>query len=487
MKQLTLVLYFTCLILLSVYGAHIYWLVYWERRGTKRKQHKPREDRTAWPMVTVQLPLYNEPAVAARLIDAVVAFDYPKNRIEIQVLDDSDDETPDIIHRCVDAHQRNGVDISHIRRSRRIGYKAGALAHGLTRARGELVAVFDADNVPQPSFIKDLIDEFDDPHVGMVQARWDHLNLNQTLLSHAQAMYLDGHFFIEQKGRNAAGVFLNFNGTAGIWRKTTIASSGGWLADTLTEDLDLSYRAQMRGWRLVYRPDVAVPSELPNDVRAFKLQQYRWARGTVQTARKTLPLLWRGSYPIKTKLAATLHLTTKFIALLMVAMTVLLVPALWYRWDSWMLKFAVVDLPLFVLATGSMSVFYHRVQKVAGRAEQRLWWRMPLLMSVGIGLTITNSGAVLDGLFRGEGTFQRTPKLGVVGEKIAQMGSSLPFQPSALLELLAGLYALCAIAVALVEGVWVAVPFLFTFMVGYLYLGWQGLIASWRSGSELAD
>jgi cellulose synthase/poly-beta-1,6-N-acetylglucosamine synthase-like glycosyltransferase len=484
-KSIVVGAYFIGLALLSVYGAHVYWLILWHRRALRRPRAGP-EVAGELPTVTVQLPLYNEASVAARLIDTVASFDYPSSRLEIQIVDDSTDGTREISAQRARYWRSRGIDIRYYHRPRRNGFKAGALDYGLQRARGDLIAIFDADNLPEADFLLRTVGEFGDPSVGMVQARWGHLNLNATLLSRAQALYLDGHFLVEQTARSTAGVFFNFNGTAGVWRRQAIETAGGWTADTLTEDLDLSYRAQMAGWRFVFRSDVVVPSELPNDVRAFKLQQYRWARGAVQTARKTLPRLWQSRFPLRTKIAAAFHLTSKAVSVLMVLMTALLLPALWYRWEGGWLRFLLLDAPLFVLATGSMGVFYRHVQRAAGHSTRGLWWRMPLLMSVGIGLTVTNTRAVIDGLLRSAGEFERTPKSGIIGNRVPRVGWSGPFQITSLWETGCGLYSLAAIAIAALQGVWVAIPFMTTFAIGYLYLAWRGIVSQGSAARDVA-
>ncbi|MFQ5720351.1 MAG: cellulose synthase family protein, partial [Acidobacteriota bacterium] len=287
-------LYLALLGALSLYGIHRWFLLWFARRPMAGPDRSPRAGGPV-PWVTVQLPVFNERLVVEGLIDATCAIDWPRDRLEIQVLDDSTDDTADLVAERVRQARAQGFIIHHVRRARRHGYKAGALAAGLTTARGEFIAVFDADFVPPRNFLQATVFEFDDPQVGMVQARWGHLNRRRSWLTRIQAVFLDGHFLVDHVARTRSGCFFNFNGTAGIWRRRCIEDAGGWQADTLTEDLDLSYRAQLRGWRFVYRPDVLAPAELPARMSSFRSQQHRWAKGSIQTARKLLPLLMSGS------------------------------------------------------------------------------------------------------------------------------------------------------------------------------------------------
>ena len=295
-----LTIYYLVLGVLAFYGLHRLALVMVYLRTRRRVPPRPA-DPLEWPVVTVQLPLYNEMYVAQRLIEAVCRLDYPRDRLEIQVLDDSADETTGIVARVVEEQRRLGIDIHHLHRTDRRGFKAGALAAGLERARGNLIAIFDADFVPQPEFLREAVPHFSDPGLGMVQGSWAHINRGYSLLTRAQAILLDGHFLIEHTARNRGGCFFNFNGTAGIWRREAILLPGGWQHDTLTEDLDLSYRAQLAGWKFLYLPDLAVPSELPVDINGFKGQQYRWTKGSVQTGRKLLGRILRAPLPWKVK------------------------------------------------------------------------------------------------------------------------------------------------------------------------------------------
>jgi cellulose synthase/poly-beta-1,6-N-acetylglucosamine synthase-like glycosyltransferase len=303
------IIYFAMLVGLSCYGVHRYLMIYLYYKYRKQTP-KPAGHFATLPKVTVQLPLYNEMYVAERLLDAVVALDYPKDKLEVQVLDDSTDETTEIVaHKAAELRQQ-GFDVSHVHRSNRHGYKAGALEHGLQTATGEFIAIFDADFVPQPDLLQTTIQYFTDPNIGMIQTRWGHLNEHYSMLTRLQSMFLDGHFLIEQTARARSGRFFNFNGTAGIWRRTCIISSGGWQHDTLAEDLDLSYRAQIKGWQFLFLPNIVTPAELPVEMNAFKSQQHRWAKGSVQAGKKMLPVLWRTKLPLKIKIEGTVHLTS---------------------------------------------------------------------------------------------------------------------------------------------------------------------------------
>jgi hypothetical protein len=386
------------------------------RRGGAGSAVWPRSgaDGTA-PMVTVQLPLYNEPAVAERLIAAAQALAWPRDRLELQVLDDSTDETTDLVAAAVARARAAGVTAHHVRRGGRSGYKAGALAHGLRSARGELILVLDADFVPPPDLLRRTTFEFDDETVAVVQTAWGHLNRETGLLTRAQALMLDGHFHVEQRARHAAARFFNFNGTAGIWRRSAIDDAGGWSADTLTEDLDLSYRAQLRGWRFVYRDDVVAPAELPITCAAWKSQQYRWAKGSAQCAKKLVPAVVAAPLPARVRATALLHLTSNFsypltlgLALLCAALELPLVRG----HAGAAIATLALTWPLFAAATLGY-VGYYLASSRQGLA--RTLAAMPLVMATGLGLTVNQTRAVSAGLRRHVGEFVRTPKSGTVG------------------------------------------------------------------------
>jgi cellulose synthase/poly-beta-1,6-N-acetylglucosamine synthase-like glycosyltransferase len=459
-----LAVYGLALVGLVIYGLHRGWLLLTYRR----LRHTPRRP-SAWPgplpRVTVQLPVYNERYVVERLLDAVCALDYPRDLLEVQVLDDSDDDTAELARRRVRRYAERGVRIEHIRRGGRGGYKAGALAYGLARAHGEFVLVLDADFVPPADLLRRMLPPFADRSVGMVQARWGHLNADASWLTRAQALVLDAHFHIEHGARSAAGLFFNFNGTAGIWRARCIHDADGWQVDTLTEDVDLSYRAQMRGWHFVYLPDVVVPGELPESVRAFRSQQARWARGSIQTARKLLPALLRGQWSWRVKLEAVAHLTAYVPSSLTLAVAVLVLPAAVVRLRHGWPLLLVADLVFFAAAVGPVSYFYAETLRANGR---RAWPAalayVPLVLALGIGISANNTRALLAGLFRrGPAAFVRTPKQGG-----SSSGYRAPFNPwGAAAETALALYVAVAVGYALWHGLYPSIPFLLLFQYGF--------------------
>lgn len=369
-----------------------------------------------YPLVTVQLPVFNEMYVMERLIDTVAAFDYPKSRLEIQVLDDSTDETLEISRKKVEEYKAKGFDISLHHRVDRSGYKAGALQKGTAKCKGEFIAIFDADFMPHPDFLQRTIPYFDDDKVGVVQSRWEHINDNYSLLTRVQAFFLDAHFTVEQKGRNASGYFINFNGTAGVWRKATIADAGGWQADTLTEDLDLSYRAQLKGWNFVYREEVLSPAELPADMHAFKSQQFRWIKGGAETARKLLPQVFRSKFPFSVKLNAFTHLLSSSVYVLIFLLVAVSIPLLFVKNTYFDTPYIHYSTP-FLLTTVAVAIMYFvssgsKVYKLKGFLNYLLM--LPLFLIVTMGLSLHNALAVLRG-FSGEKTpFIRTPKFNLM-------------------------------------------------------------------------
>ena len=415
--------YFAVLLLLSMYGVHRSHLVLtclrFRRRIEDMNRGKalpdlPSED--AYPTVTVQLPLYNEATVAARLLEHVARLDYPRNRLEIQVLDDSTDETGAIVRGLIATlKERFGedLDLVYMRRGDRIGYKAGALDAGLKVAKGDLVAIFDADFLPQPDFLRALAPHFvADPKVGMVQARWGHLNREHSLLTRVQALMLDGHHLVENRARSAAGWLFNFSGTGGMWRKQAIQTSGGWQHDTLTEDLDLSYRAQLAGWRFIYRENVVTPAELPEDVSAFRAQQFRWAKGTVQTSRKLMKRVMTAPLTLSQRVEAFFHLTPHFAYPLMVFLSILLLPALVLMPATNPRTMLLIDLPLCIGTTGSLAAFYAMAEAAQGRTRRSALRQLPALLALGAGLAPHLTKAVWEGLQSMAGEFIRTPKKG---------------------------------------------------------------------------
>ena len=467
-----IILYFVLLAFLSIYGSHRYYLAFLFIK-TLDKNRTPDKEFEKLPPVTIQLPLFNEMYVVERLIDSVVKTDYPKDLLEIQVLDDSTDETVEIVKSRVEKYRKEGFDIKHIHRTNRSGFKAGALEAGMAEAKGEYIAVFDADFIPTPSFLKKTIHYFTNPKIGMIQMRWGHVNRDYSLLTKLQAIFLDGHFVIEHTARNRTGRFFNFNGTAGIWRKKTIIDAGGWQHDTLTEDLDLSYRAQMKGWNFIYLPMHEVPAELPVDIIAFKSQQHRWAKGSIQTAKKLLGRVFRSDYPMKVKIEAVFHLAGNVNYLVMIPFSLLILPLIIVRteldWNRWL----IIDIPLFLLATTSISAFYLLSQKYIFPSWKNTFKYLLFLMGLGIGLSVNNSVAVIEALFGHESEFVRTPKFGVeLGNedwtKKKYRAKRKLLIPS--IELILGIYFSIAVYIAFINHMWLVLPFLVLFQYGYLFI-----------------
>ncbi len=479
--------YFAILTLLSFYGLHRYMMVFLFHKY-RRKFIAPKARFKDLPRVTVQIPSYNEMYVMERIIDAVCSFDYPRDRLDIQVLDDSTDETQRIARDAVARWRERGLDIHYIHRENRAGFKAGALENGLRTAKGEFVAIFDADFVPNPDFLQKSIHYFVDAKVGMVQGRWEHLNREFSFLTRTQAIFLDGHFMLESFTRFLSGRFFNFNGTAGIFRRQAIEEAGGWQHDTLTEDLDLSYRAQMKGWKFVFLQDLEVPAELPVEISGFKSQQCRWAKGAMQTCKKTLFKILRGNYSPQEKLEAWYHLTGNIAYPLMVILALLLFPAMIVRYNQGWFELLIYDLPLFILAFSSVSVFYITSQKALHKDWLKRIAYVPGLMAVGIGMSIPGSKAVLEGALGLKSPFARTPKYSVEGNKGDWMSKKYRCKVGfvTVLELIFGVYFTLANIYAWKLGIYGIMPFLLLFQCGYLYMGLWALTQSLRR-SNLPD
>jgi cellulose synthase/poly-beta-1,6-N-acetylglucosamine synthase-like glycosyltransferase len=469
--------YFIVLIILAVYGLHRYWLVYDYYKYRKNVPGPPPEV-AAWPRVTVQLPIFNERYVIERLVEAVSRFDYPPELLDIQVLDDSTDETCEVARACVERHAAQGIPISYIHRSNREGYKAGALENGLKTARGEFVAIFDADFIPESDFLRRTIPYFQNPAIGMAQTRWTYLNRDYSLLTQVETILLDGHFVVEHGARSRRGTFFNFNGTAGVWRRAAIDSAGGWEHDTLTEDTDLSYRAQLKGWKFLYLPNIECASELPVDMNGFKAQQARWAKGLMQTAKKILPQVFRSNVPWHVKAEAFFHLTANVSYPLMVLFSAMLLPAMIVRFYQGWFQMLLIDLPLFLASTCSISSFYLVAQK---ELRPKTWWRtffyMPFVMATGIGISIRNAKAVIEAIFGVKSEFARTPKFKIEGKKdtfvAKKYRNKAGWMPYA--EILLGIYFACTVVYAITNQNFATVPFLLLFVWGYLYTGFMSL------------
>jgi cellulose synthase/poly-beta-1,6-N-acetylglucosamine synthase-like glycosyltransferase len=469
--------YFLVLAVLAVYGLHRYWLVYNYYKYRRNVPPAPPALEN-WPKVTIQLPIYNERYVIERLVDAVSNFDYPRELLDVQVLDDSTDETREVARACVERYAALGLPISYIHRANREGFKAGALENGLKTARGEFIAIFDADFLPDPDFLRRTIPYFQDPRLGMVQTRWTYLNRDYSLLTEVETILLDGHFVIEHGARCRRGTFFNFNGTAGVWRRKAIEEAGGWEHDTLTEDTDLSYRAQLRGWQFLYLPEIECASELPVEMNAFKAQQARWAKGLMQTAKKILPRILRSNAPWHVKAEAFFHLTANVSYPLMILLSTMLLPAMIVRFYQGWFQMLVIDLPLFLASTCSISSFYLVAQR---ELRPKTWWRtflfLPFVMATGIGISVRNAKAVLEAVIGHKSEFARTPKFRIEGKQDTFVKKSycnragwMPYAEVAL-----GFYFALTVLYAISNENYATVPFLLLFVWGYLYTGFMSL------------
>jgi len=485
--SLLLGLYFVVLACLSLFGLHRCYLVYLYIKHRRSVAGDIGEDvvlfekstrRQKVPFVTVQLPVYNEKYVVDRLVNAVANLNYPRDCFEVQVLDDSTDETQEIAQNAVDRASLRGLDIHYLHRNNREGFKAGALAEGLTKARGELIAIFDADFVPPSDFLSRVLVPFHDPRVGMVQGRWGHLNRDYSLLTRVQAMFLDAHFILEHGARNRGGLFFNFNGTAGVWRREAIDSAGGWQYDTLTEDLDLSYRAQLAGWRFVFLQDLVAPAEVPVEMTGFKTQQHRWARGSIQTGFKLLPKLLRARIPSRVKLEAFFHLTANLNHPLMLVLSLIMVPALVVRNMISAPSVLLIDLPIFCAATLSIVNFYAVSQQVVRDDWVAQMRYIPAAMAIGIGLSVNNTLAVVGTWMGRKTTFRRTPKYGVIGQgdEWLTKGYRQVAVAQPIVEVCLGLYFTGGIVYAVSHGLLMTLPFLVLFQSGFLYTGLKSLL-----------
>jgi cellulose synthase/poly-beta-1,6-N-acetylglucosamine synthase-like glycosyltransferase len=486
--------YFAVMIVLSFYGIHRYTMCYQYFKYRRNANPNPPRTFDQLPAVTIQLPIFNEQFVIDRLIDAVCSIEYPREKLEIQVLDDSTDETREVASAIVERYAALGHNIVYIHRTNRVGFKAGALDAGLKVAKGEFVAIFDADFVPPSDWLMKVIHHFAEPEIGMVQTRWTHLNRDYSLLTQVEAILLDGHFVLEHGARFRSGEFFNFNGTAGMWRRQAIFEGGGWQHDTLTEDTDLSYRSQMAGWKFKYLPDIECPSELPIEMTAFKTQQARWAKGLIQTSIKILPRVWRSDAPLRNKIEAVYHLTANMSYPLMVIMSALLIPAMICRFYQGWFQMLLIDVPLFTASSLSIAVFYVMSEReIFPKTWKRTFFYLPFLMALGIGLTVTNTKAVMEALLGIKSAFVRTPKYRVAQKgqrsQAAKYRKRLKLAPW--IELLLGCYFAGAIYYTFTNKNYFTTPFLLVFVLGYWYTGLmsllQGRFERWRSGEAAAE
>lgn len=491
-----LTLYSLVLVLLAIYGLHRYHLIYLYYRN-RHKEITPAGQFDDLPKVTIQLPMYNELFVAERIIEHCCNIDYPRQKLEIQVLDDSTDETVHIASQAVERMRALGHNVVYIHRDDRKGFKAGALDHGMSLTDSEYLAIFDADFVPEPDILLRTIHFFTDRRVGMVQARWDHINRKQSMLTQSQALILDGHFMIEKIARNRTGRFVNFSGTAGIWRREAISTSGGWEHDTLTEDLDLSYRAQLAGWDFVFLPDVISPAELPPVMSAFKNQQFRWTKGGAQTCLKLLPRILKSGAPLHAKIESFFHLTSAWTYLLMVLLTLMMFPAYYIKLTDVGLSgiaSSLIDTGLFLMATCSATMFYLCSQQEIYRCWRDKLKYLPFLMSLGIGISLNNTKAVLEAMFGKQTEFVRTPKYGLQSHRDTAWKkrgdkARAKFDYMPIIEFLFGCYVAGCVYISITTSGQLALslPFLLLFMFGYFYVSLTTVLSGRLSRQAKAD
>ncbi len=470
--QIYWALYFSLICGLSIFGLHRLYIILLYFK-TKHKSPIPSGRFKILPSVTIQLPIYNEIYVIERLVEAVLSIDYPEELMEIQILDDSTDGTSDSCRKLVEAYKEKGRHIIHIHRKERTGFKAGALENGLKHAKGEFIAIFDSDFIPQPDFLLNTIHHFSHPEVGMVQARWGHTNRSYHLLTEVQAMLLDGHFILEHAARNRSGRFFNFNGTAGIWRKSCIEDAGGWHYDTLTEDVDLSYRAQLKGWHFIFLPEVVVPGELPVEMNSFKTQQHRWVKGGIQTARKILPLVQKSEQPLRVKVEACFHLLSNFAYVMVFFLSLLMPLSIFFSKGKEPDLFWIANAAVFLLTTISVGFFY----LLAYQETTKRWYKgilyLPALFSIGLAMCINNSKAVFEALCGKNCEFKRTPKFNISSCKDRSWLSKKykgTANPSTILELGLGIYFSFSVFLAFQKGMYSCIPFMVLFQMGFLYV-----------------
>ena len=477
--------YFSVLAVLSVYGLHRYAMIRGYLKHRAQFSEEPPRRFAQLPRVTIQLPIYNEQYVVERLLEAVTKVDYPRELLQIQVLDDSTDETAPFTRGLVAYYRDAGFPIEYLHRSNRHGFKAGALQAGLKTATGEIVAIFDADFVPPPDFLQRTVHFFAEEKVGMVQTRWSYLNRHYNVLTEVQAMLLDGHFILEHMARAGGGLFFNFNGTAGLLRKSTIEDAGGWQHDTLTEDSDLSYRAQLKGWKFVYLPSVECPSELPVETYSFQVQQSRWAKGLTQVAKKLLLKVLSADVPWRVKAEAFFHLTPNISYPLMIAVSALMLPVMIVRFYQGWMHMLMIDVPLIAASFWSLFAFY----MVAHRALFPQNWKrgflfLPALMAAGVALTIINTRAVIEALAGYQTEFARTAKYGLGDRhnvrmreiKYRRRSGWLPYA-----EIAAGSFFLWIMVYAINSSNYLATPFLLLFVGGYYWAGFTTLWQEYQS------
>jgi len=459
--------YTIILIILFAYSFHPYILLYYYFKYKSRKINNDTKKLISFPGVTVQLPIYNEKYVIGRLLKSVLSMEYPREKLEVQILDDSDDETIVIVANLVEKYQKEGYDLKHLRRNSRKGFKAGALQYGLERAKGDYIAIFDADFVPPTDFLKNLLSEFDATNIGGVQARWGHLNPDESFLTKAQAIGLDNHFAMEQELRYRANCFINFNGTCGIWLKKAIVEAGGWHSDTLAEDLDLSYRVQLQGWQIKYRRDFIVPGELPASANCFRIQQNRWTKGTIQVARKLLPEVLKSNLRPVAKYEAIVHLTghINFIAMLFLA--IFSFPIVYFKVEHIVSDTYYIFASFFTIGAFGYPILYFLSQKESYPDYKR---RIPYIIGViaySMGLSVSNSKAIIDAFLKKGNIFTRTPKSG--GTNYTYRIETKSLVP--IIEVIVGIYVFLALLYVIINFQLILIPFLLFYSLGFLSLG----------------
>lgn len=483
METSLVIFYFLSMLILFSFGIHGLVLLYYSRKYSHTNppiQTMPEN----MPVVTIQLPLFNEMEVAERLVHSACKISYPKEKLEIQVLDDSTDETPSLLIPLVKEYQDKGFKIRYIHRTNREGYKAGALKAGLETAEGEFVAIFDADFLPNTDFLQKTIPQFNNANVGMVQTRWEHLNEEYSYLTKAQALALDGHFALEQQVRYKSGFFINFNGTAGIWRKECIYDAGNWQPDTLTEDLDLSYRAQLKGWKFVYLNEVTSPAELPADINALKTQQFRWTKGAVETAKKLLPSVLKSNFSWRVKLEGIVHLTSNIVFPFIVIVAILNVPIVILKNMTNAYDFYYSLMSIFVLASISTFLFYTYAQKTIHIDWRKRLLFFPLFLAGSMGFAVNNTKAVLEALIGKKTGFVRTPKAGIIGKETTaalKNGKKSKIHKTVVFELLLAFYFLCGVCISAYFMEIAAIPFQLMFLLGFGSVGYLSLKQAFQS------
>jgi len=456
--------------ILFFYSLHSFVLIYYYFHHKKHKQKTVKRELQIFPYVTVQLPVYNERFVVHRLLKSVVELDYPRDKLEIQVIDDSDDDTVGVLERLVVYYKNEGFRIEHIRRGSRAGFKAGALQYGLERADGEFVAIFDADFIVPRHFLKDMLPEFEDASIGGVQARWGHLNTD-SFLTRSQAISLDNHFAMEQRLRAYAGCFISFNGTCGVWSKQAVIEAGGWHGDTLAEDLDLSYRVQLKGWSIKYRNDIVVDGELPANAYGYRIQQNRWAKGTIQVARKLLPLVWRSSLRPFVKYESFIHLTCHVNFVAMLGLAIFSIPIVYFKIAGIVSDAYFISLSFCTIGAFGYPVSYYLSQRDSYSDYKR---KIPFIVGVisySMGLSVSNTKAIIEGLFDKGHVFVRTPKTGGTSKSYLPTAQSVvPF-----LEVVLGLYMCAGLVYVTAHVQLILIPFLLLYAIGFLSMGFSSL------------